>query len=146
MTWFMQGQRPTSVFAVTQHIKPDKYPKVEDEATVIVTYPKAQGIIQASWNWPYGRKDIEIYGATGAIRADRESLTLRKGEEAVQTMPMRKLIPPHDSPFTYLAEVVRGTIKVAPIDLSALELNMTAMRILEAAKESARSGKTVLLS
>jgi hypothetical protein len=35
---------------------------------------------------------------------------------------------------------------VAPVDLSALGLNMTAMRILEAAKDSARSGKTVLLS
>jgi predicted dehydrogenase len=146
LTWFMQGAAPDSVTAITQQLKPSVYPKVDDEATIIVTYPKAQGIIQASWNWPYGRKDIEIYGATGAIRADRESLTLRKGEEAVQTIPMRKLTPPDDSPFTYLAAVVRGTIKVAPVDLSALGLNMTAMRILEAAKDSARSGKTVLLS
>jgi predicted dehydrogenase len=146
LTWFMQGRAPDSVTAITQQLKPSVYPKVDDEATIIVTYPKAQGIIQASWNWPYGRKDIDIYGAAGAIRADRESLTLRKGEEAVQTKPARKLTPPDDSPFTYLAAVVRGTIKVAPLDLSALELNMTAMRILEAAKESARSGKTVLLS
>jgi len=146
LTWLMQGGAPDSVTAITQQLKPSVYPKVDDEATIIVTYPKAQGIIQASWNWPYGRKDIEIYGATGAIRADRESLTLRKGEEEVQTIPMRKLTPPGDSPFTYLAAVVRGTIKVAPVDLSALGLNMTAMRILEAAKDSARSGKTVLLS
>lgn len=146
LTWFMKGEAPDSVTAITQQLKPSVYPKVDDEATIIVTYPKAQGIIQASWNWPYGRKDIEIYGATGAIRADRESLTLRKDEEAVQTKPARKLTPPDDSPFTYLAAVVRGTIKVAPVDLSALGLNMTAMRILEAAKDSARSGKTVLLS
>jgi predicted dehydrogenase len=146
LTWFMQGAAPDSVTAITQQLKPSVYPKVDDEATIIVTYPKAQGIIQASWNWPYGRKDIEIYGATGVIRADRESLTLRKGEEAEQTKPARKLTPPDDSPFTYLAAVVRGTIKVAPGDLSALELNMTAMRILEAAKDSARSGKVVLLS
>jgi predicted dehydrogenase len=146
LTWFMKGAAPDSVTAITQQLKPSVYPKVDDEATIIVTYPKAQGIIQASWNWPYGRKDIEIYGATGAIRADRESLTLRKGEESVQTIPTRKLTPPVDSPFTYLAAVVRGTIKVAPVDLSALGLNMTAMRILEAAKDSARSGKTVLLS
>jgi predicted dehydrogenase len=146
LTWFMKGEAPDSVTAITQQLKPSVYPKVDDEATIIVTYPKAQGIIQASWNWPYGRKDIEIYGATGAIRADRESLTLRKGEEAVQTIPARKLTPPEDSPFTYLAAVVRGTIKITPVDLSALGLNMTAMRILEAAKDSARSGKTVLLS
>ena len=71
MTWLMQGQRPTSVFAVTQHLQPDLYPKVEDEATVVVTYPKAQGIIQASWNWPYNRKDMEIYGQTGYVLASR---------------------------------------------------------------------------
>ena len=67
MTWLMQGERPTSVFAVTQHIKPDIYPKVDDEATIVVTYPKAQGIIQASWNWPYNRKDMEIYGQNGYV-------------------------------------------------------------------------------
>src|SRR4029077_14210646 len=67
ITWLMHGQRPTSVFAVTQHIKPEVYPKVEDEATIVVTYPKAQGIIQASWNWPFDRKDIEIYGASGYV-------------------------------------------------------------------------------
>ena len=50
VTWLMQGQRPLSVFAVTQQIKPDVYPKVEDEATIVLTYPKTQAILQASWN------------------------------------------------------------------------------------------------
>ena len=65
MTWLMDNQRPLTVTAVTQRIKPDIYPKVDDEATILVEYPKAQGIIQASWNWPFGRKDLEVYGATG---------------------------------------------------------------------------------
>ena len=60
MTWIM-GQRPTAVTAVTQQIKPDVYPRVDDEATIVLTYPKAQAIIQASWNWPFDRKDMEIY-------------------------------------------------------------------------------------
>ena len=67
VAWLMQGQRPTSVFAVTQHLQPAVYPKVDDEATIVVTYPRAQAILQASWNWPYGRKDMEIYGQTGAV-------------------------------------------------------------------------------
>jgi predicted dehydrogenase len=37
ITWLMAGQRPTSVFAVTQQIKPEIYPKVEDEATIVLT-------------------------------------------------------------------------------------------------------------
>ena len=57
---------------MTQHLQPDVYPKVEDEATVVVTYPKAQGIIQAAWTWPYNRKDMEIYGQTGYVLAAGE--------------------------------------------------------------------------
>ena len=26
----------------------------------VVSFPKAQAIFQASWNWPYNRKDMEI--------------------------------------------------------------------------------------
>src|SRR5580693_4923050 len=74
MTWLMRGERPTSVFAVTQQIKPEVYPKVDDEATIVVTYPKAQGIIQASWNWPYNRKDMEIYGQTGYVLVPKNNL------------------------------------------------------------------------
>ena len=64
-TWMMNGQKPIAVTAVTQTIKPHIYPKVDDEATIILTYPNAQAIIQASWNWPYSRKDMEIYGVSG---------------------------------------------------------------------------------
>ena len=67
MTWLMKGERPQAVTAVTEHIKPDVYPKVDDEATVILDYGHAQGIIQASWNWPYSRKDLEVYGQTGSV-------------------------------------------------------------------------------
>src|SRR5712664_3475509 len=41
MTWLMNGQHPETVTAVTQQIKPDVYPRVADEATIILTYPKA---------------------------------------------------------------------------------------------------------
>ena len=41
MTYLMNGQMPTSVTAVTQQFKPNIYPKVDDEATIILTYPTA---------------------------------------------------------------------------------------------------------
>src|SRR4051812_8350821 len=65
MTWLMDGQRPIAVTAVTQHFQPSVYPRVDDEATIVVEYPNAQGIIQASWNWPANRKDFEVYGERG---------------------------------------------------------------------------------
>ncbi len=67
-TWMMHGELPVSVTAVTQQIKPDVYPHVDDEATILLAYPHAQAIIQASWNWPFGRKDMEVYGAKGYRR------------------------------------------------------------------------------
>lgn len=107
ITWLMQGERPTSVFAVTQHFKPGVYPKVEDEATVVVTYPKAQGIIQASWNWPFDRKDIEIYGEKGYVLVPRgDVLRVRKpnAQETETTPP--PLVGPMSDPLSYLAAVV----------------------------------------
>jgi len=146
MTWLMHGEKPLAVMAVTQQIKPDVYPKVDDEATIIVTYPKAQGIIQASWNWPYSRKDMEVYALQGYVIADRNGIKLK----ASPTQPEEnKLVPPpakpyHD-PFAYLASVVRGDIVMKSTDLSSLQNNLIVVEILEAAKESAKQGKIVYL-
>jgi len=146
ITWLMMGQKPLSVFAVTQQIKPDIYPKVDDEATIVVRYPKAQGIIQASWNWPFGRKDIEVYGQHGYMIADRNGLRTKFSEEAkeeYQSVPFPA--SPFNDPFAYLAAVVHGEITVKPTDLSSLENNMIVIEILDAAKRSAKEGKIVYL-
>jgi predicted dehydrogenase len=144
VTWLMKGQRPVTVFAVTQQIKPDVYPKVDDEATIVVTYPKAQAIIQASWNWPYSRKDMEVYGKTGYITADRDGirfLTDPAKEAEQQKIAVRDA--PYNDPFLFFTAVIRKEIPFDDRDLSSLALNMVAMEILEAARESARTGKLV---
>jgi len=144
MTWLMQGQRPTSVLAVTQHIKPEVYPKVEDEATILVTYPKAQGIIQASWNWPFDRKDIEIYGKTGYVLVPRgDTLRVRKPNEAENQTTPPALSGPQADPLSYLAAVTRHEIK--PAGLSSLAVNLVVTEILDAARKSARTGKRIEL-
>ncbi len=144
MTWLMGGQRPTSVFAVTQHIKPEIYPHVEDEATVVVTYPKAQGIIQASWNWPFDRKDMEIYGQTGYVLVPRaDTLRVRRANSMEVESSPAALSGAQADPLSYLAAVVRGEIK--PAGLSSLSVNMTVMEILDAARESAKTGRRIEL-
>ena len=98
MTWLMDGQRPTSVTAVTQHIKPEIYTHVDDEATIILTYPKAQAILQPSWNWPFDRKDMEVYGQTGyviTVRHDDVRVRL-KGEEQEKLVAAKPVPPPSD--------------------------------------------------
>jgi predicted dehydrogenase len=145
ITWLMNGKRPTSVFAVTQQIKPDVYPKVDDEATIVLTYPDAQGIIQASWNWPFDRKDMEIYGRTGQLLVPRKDLIkVRAGNTPESDKTSAPLSGPQADPLSYLAAVVRGEIK--PSGLSSLEVNMIVTEILDAARQSAKSGKRIYLS
>jgi len=147
ITWLGKGRRPLAVLAVTQQFKPEVYPKVDDEATIILEYDDMLGIIQASWNWPFSRKDMEVYGATGyALSDNRSQLRTRlKGErvERVEILPERKA--PFDDPFALLAAVVQKRIELHPFDLSSLENNMLVMEILDAAIESARTGKKVWL-
>jgi predicted dehydrogenase len=146
ITWLVKGERPLSVLAVTQQIKPDIYAKVDDEATLILVYPKAQGIVQASWNWPFGRKDMEIYAERGYAIADREGVEFRLSSEAKSVFEKAPALQkPYQDPFTYLAAAVRGEITVGPADFSSLENNMIVVEILEAAKTSAKEGKKVNL-
>jgi predicted dehydrogenase len=147
ITWLMKGEKPISVTAVTQQIKPDIYPKVDDEATLVLAYPKSQGIIQASWNWPFGRKDMEIYGQHGYVFSDnRSDLRYRKNEtdpEIKEKLSERE--KPFNDPFAFFAAVIRGQIKLNPYDLSSMENNLIVVEILDAGRESAKTGKAVVL-
>ncbi len=145
MTWLMDGQRPLSVTAVTQQIKPDIYPHVDDEATVVLTYPKAQAILQASWNWPFSRKDMEVYGRTGyVITVGRDDLRVRRpGENEERMIAAGKVAAPYDDSLRLLRAVVLEGAK--PDGLSSLENNVIVTEILDAARQSASTGKTVHL-
>jgi predicted dehydrogenase len=148
MTWLMKGERPISVSASTRTNKPTIYPNVDDEATIVVQYPKAQGIFQASWNWPYDRKDTEIYGQKGYIFANKDlKMRVRMGDRSAPkewSVEAEPLANPYNDAFSYFAGVVSGKIN-AENDLGSLQVNMLAMEILDAAVESAKTGKTVFL-
>ncbi len=145
-TWLMHGEVPLSVTAVTQTDKPDVYPKVDDEATIIVRYPHAQAIIQGSWDWPFARKDMEVYGAKGSVATVAEhGLRIRLPEDKTEHEQEAEPLPAsEDTALHYLASVLGGEVKPEG-DLSSLDTNITVMWILDAARESARTGRTVLL-
>jgi predicted dehydrogenase len=142
-TWFLDGQKPVSVFAVAQQLKPAIYPRVEDDATIVVTYPAAQVILQPSWNWPFDRKDMEIYGQTGYVLVPHPNelrvRTAGMAEEKIITPPA--LAGADADPLAYLAAVVRGEIK--PSGLASLDVNVTVVEILDAAHQSVKTGKVV---
>ncbi|MBS1841084.1 MAG: Gfo/Idh/MocA family oxidoreductase [Acidobacteria bacterium] len=146
-TVLMHGQAPVSVSAVTQTEKPDIYPKVDDEATVILRYPKAQAVLMPSWNWAFSRKDMEVYGATGyAITVGTDRLRVRYAGEKTETTVSAPAPPTAESnSLDYLAGVLRGEIKPDG-DASSLETNIVVVQILDAARKSAETGKAVSLA
>jgi predicted dehydrogenase len=148
MTYLMDGEEPVSVTAITQQLQPAIYPKVDDEATILVTYPSAQCIIQASWNWPFNRKDMEVYGEDGyVIATDKTNMRLRNnkidGEQMIKVTNSE--VPVYTDPFSYFADAIKGKIKLSENGLYSLENNLMVVRILDAATKSAQTGKTVVL-
>jgi predicted dehydrogenase len=144
-TWLMGNTRPVAVRAATQTFKPAIYPRVDDEANIVVLWPEAVGIIQASWNWPFDRKDLEVYGSTGqALTVRREAVRWRlEGQKEEEEVRSPALMAPEGDPVSYLAAVVRGGIR--PLGLSSLDNNLIVTEILDAARESARTGAEVRL-
>ena len=145
MTYLTKGEKPISVTAVTRQFKPATYPRVDDEATIIVSYPSAQAIIEASWNWPFGRKDMAIYGKDGyVITKDNKEYSIRKyrSNEEHKVVTDKDVVV-YTDPFSYFADVIRGRIKEEQYGLYSLENNLMVVRILDAARESSKTGKTI---
>jgi predicted dehydrogenase len=147
MTWLMRGETPLTVTAVVNHDKPQLYPSVDDDATIVLQYPHAQAVIQGSWNWPFSRKDMEVYGATGyAITVGPDKVRLRHQHDSEeQTSTAAPLSESQSNSLNYLAAVLRGQSDPKG-DLTALDTNVIVMQILDAARESARTGKSVKLT
>jgi predicted dehydrogenase len=145
MTWLMENARPLRVTASTKQNKPETYPRVDDEASILLEYPDSQGIIQASWNWPFSRKDFEVYGEKAYAHAYGGNSVRRRraGERSEEVISPAELPADESDSLSYLVAIARGRLK--PAGLSSLENNVIATEILVAARESARSGRTVSL-
>lgn len=145
-TWILQGANPLSVTCISRQTKPDKYPEVEDDATIILNYPDdIQVIIQASWNWSHNRKEMEMYGTQGYVfcRDGSQVQQLLAGHEESEQLTAAPLAVAINDPFAYLRAVIRKEVSVQDWDVSALPNNLRVMQILDAAKWSAEEGRTI---
>ncbi|MCG3122589.1 MAG: hypothetical protein GIKADHBN_00981 [Phycisphaerales bacterium] len=132
-TWMMNGERPTSVVASAASLKPGVYPDVDDDATIVLTYPTATAVIQASWAWTHDTKEMDVYTEEGSIHALKwDGLGVRD-----ENKPLREIKPSAkpaelENEWTYLRKVVRGECPVDP--LSSLEVNVVVAEILDEAR------------
>ncbi len=149
-TWLMDGKKPNSVTAITQQQQKENNPLVDDEAIILLDYGESVALIQASWNWPIGRKDMEIYGEKGVVYSDnRHDLRIRisKGYDdyTEESSKLEEREEPLHDPFSFFAALIRNKVEIESDNLSSLENNLTVMEILDAAKKSAIRKKVVRL-
>ena len=142
--------RPTRVFATTRKLKTEQHNEVDDDATIVLEYPDATAILQASWDWPYTKEQVEVFGPKGSLLAGHDNLLFRSSEahgpnlalngEAAALDPVSRET---SNPISYLVDCIRNNKPVEnPL---AAKLNVQVMEILDAARESARTGRAVEL-
>lgn len=132
-TWLMDGQRPLRVTATASTLKPDVYPRVDDDATFVLSYPGATAVIGASWAWTNDNKEMDIATEKGTLYAAKwDALSMREPDGPVQKVTPRPKPPELENEWVYLRKVVRGQ---TPVDaLSSLELNVIVAEILDEAR------------
>lgn len=153
MTWLMDGRAPDSVYATAQSLKPDLYPAVDDDATIVLTYdartepglpsvPGATAVVQASWAWTHDNKDADLFTPGASYHCKKwDDLSVRAPDGPAEPHAVDDRPAWLRDEWTYLRYVVRGACPVDP--LSSLETNLVVVSILDAARESARTGCAV---
>ncbi|HEV2729191.1 MAG TPA: Gfo/Idh/MocA family oxidoreductase [Terriglobales bacterium] len=142
--------RPTRVYAATRKLKAEQRNNVDDDATIILDYPDATVIIEASWDWPYSMDRVYVFGPKGSLLARRGDLFLRPAsDQRPQPSPegepvtLNPVSRETSNPIAYLLDCIRNNKPVE--DPLSSKLNVQAMEILDAARESARTGRAVEL-
>lgn len=142
--------RPARVSAVTQKLKVDQHNLVDDDATIVLDYPDGTAIIEASWDWPYNMGQVQVFGPKGSLLATARDLFSRSAKDNVANGALegeRVALDPFaletSNPISYFVDCIRNNKPIE--DPLSMKLNVQVMGILDAARESARTGKQVVL-
>jgi predicted dehydrogenase len=142
--------RPERVFAYSLKLKVAQHNEVEDDAVVLLEYPDATAILLPSWNWSYGKTQAEFFGPQGSflVRGDgllfqpaKKRTTLEHPEGTPVATP--PLLPEKVDGVVYFLDCIRNNKPIE--DPVSAELNVSVNEIIDAAKESIRTGRAVSL-
>ena len=147
--WYMG--RPESVYAEEIHLRPAHFPKVEDSATLVLHYPTGINVFEASWDLPRSFQDLEIFGSSGAedhltrgsVYMTHDKLELRKEGQKPEDVPLKPLAAAESDPIALMVDAIRNHKQIQ--GETALDINLGVVEIVEAAKESVRTGRAVKL-
>ena len=139
--------KPSRVYATARTLKTDQHNLVEDDATIVLDYPDATVIVEPSWDWPYGMDRVYVFGSKGSLLATRDDLFSRLTSAEKTATPDGDRIalePPsreNSSPVDYFVSRIAQDRPIE--DPLTAKLNVEVMEILDAAKESIKTGRPV---
>jgi len=138
--WYLG--RPTKVYAQVNHLRPERFPKVEDNADLMLSYPNGVGIFEGSWDLPASYQDLEVFGLDGSVYMKNGKVTMRKGRQGpAEDVTIDPLPPERTQPVRYMVNSIRTG---KPIEgLTALDINVDVVAIMDAAKESVKTGRAI---
>lgn len=138
--WLMEGERPSTITATTNSLKPNIYPNVDDDATIVLGFDGATAVVQASWAWTHDNKEADIHTESGSIHAGKwNDISVRAPDQQAEQREPRPIPDPYQNEWTYLRQVIRGECSIDP--LSSLELNVAVAEILDEARDQVRTHK-----
>lgn len=138
--------RPTRVFATSEKLKTQQHNRVEDDATIVLEYPDGVAILEPSWDWPYNMDRVQVFGTKGSLLATENQLFSRPAgadDLPLEGKPLALAPVPHadSSPISYLVDRIQNNKPIEnPV---AAPLNVQVVEILDAARESIRTGRAV---
>jgi predicted dehydrogenase len=143
--------RPARVYAHTLKLKTAQHNAVDDDAVILLEYPDATAVLLPSWDWPYSMGSVQVFGPKGSLLATGDQLLYRPANtspknDGLEGRPVELKPVEHETsnPISYLVYCIRNNEPIEPP--LAPELNVQVVEILDAAKESIRTGRAVPLA
>ncbi|HXW12964.1 MAG TPA: Gfo/Idh/MocA family oxidoreductase, partial [Terriglobia bacterium] len=142
--------RPQRVFAYSLKLKTAQHNEVEDDAAVLLEYPDATAILLPSWDWPYGKSQVEFYGPQGSLLVMDDGLLHEPALKDTSIdhpsgtpVSISPLPPDKSDGIAYFLDRIRQNKPIE--DPVSAELNVGVNEIIDAAIESIRTGRAVSL-
>jgi predicted dehydrogenase len=139
--WYLG--KPKSVFATVNHLRPERFPKVEDNADLVLEYPTGVGLFEGSWDLPRSYQDLDVFGwgdedKRGSIHMNQRSVEMRHGKN-VERLTLSPLDQDSNEPIAYMVSRMKNK---KPIEgLTAVDINVDVIHIIDLAKKSVKSGR-----
>lgn len=136
--------RPASVVGIMGTLVKEDFP-VDDNAIILMKYPHAFGIAEASWSQqaPDGSANPSVYGADGTLSVVGSRVRLARRDREPEWVELDQPSPGRRNGAEYLASCLRSGTPVE--GMCSAETSRIAQEILQRGLESAQQGREIVL-